>query len=202
MKHPAHPSTERSKYLFLKRLLDVTFSLLLLVLLALPMLGIGAAVGLSSRGGILFRQARIGRGGKPFTCYKFRTMVREAPPNRPTADFPDAAHYVTPIGRLLRRTSLDELPQLYNVLRGDMSLVGPRPLIGEEHEVHRLRTEGGVYRVRPGMTGLAQIRGRDRLGDGEKAAYDIRYVEGLSLRQDLWIIGRTLGCVLSGQNAK
>ena len=189
-------------YRFLKRALDVLFSVLLLVLLALPMVAIGVAVGLSSRGGILFRQSRVGREGKSFICYKFRTMVREAPPNRPTADFPDAAHYVTPIGRFLRRTSLDELPQLYTVLRGDMSLVGPRPLIGEEREMHRLRTESGVYRVRPGMTGLAQIHGRDRLGDGEKAAYDIRYVEGLSLRQDLWILGKTFGRVLSGENAK
>ena len=193
---------KKNRYCLWKRLLDILFSALLLLLLALPMLLIALAVGLSSRGGPLFCQSRIGREGKPFTCYKFRTMVRDAPPNRPTSDFFDASRYVTPIGRFLRRTSLDELPQLYNVLRGDMSLVGPRPLIGEEDEVHRLRTAGGVYRVRPGMTGLAQIHGRDRLGDGEKAAYDVRYVDTLSFGEDLRILAKTLRHVLVGEGVK
>lgn len=190
------------RYLPLKRALDLFFSVLLLILLALPMTAIALAVGLTSRGGILFCQTRIGRDGKPFTCLKFRTMVKEAPPNRPTAEFSDAAQYITPVGRFLRKTSLDELPQLWNVLRGDMSLVGPRPLIGEEREIHRMRSENGVYRVRPGMTGLAQIHGRDRLENGEKAAYDIRYVNNLSLREDLRIVGKSFGCVFSGENAK
>ena len=192
MKNQARRAAERSPYLFLKRLLDVVFSLLLLILLAFPMAIIGIAVGLSSRGGVIFRQMRIGREGKPFICYKFRTMVRYAPPERPSSAFDDVARYVTPVGRFLRKTSLDELPQLWNVLRGDMSLVGPRPLIGAEQGVHSLRAEHGVYRVRPGMTGLAQVMGRDRLGDSEKAAFDARYVERLCLREDLWIVGKTL----------
>ena len=191
-----------ARYLWCKRVLDIVFSFLLLVLLALPMLLIGFCVALTSRGGAIFRQERIGRGGEPFVCYKFRTMVKNAPANRPTADFFDAADYVTPIGRLLRRTSLDELPQLYNVLRGDMSIVGPRPLIGEEREMHRMRHEGDVYTVRPGMTGLAQIHGRDRLGDGEKAAFDARYVCQISFLTDARIIGKTLLHVLSGDGAK
>ena len=191
-----------ARYLFWKRALDIVFSLLLLLMLALPMALIAAAVALSSRGGALFRQVRIGRGGEPFVCYKFRTMVRDAPPNRPTADFPDADAYITPLGRFLRRTSLDELPQLYNVLRGEMSLVGPRPLIGEELAMHRMRCEGGVYAVRPGMTGLAQIHGRDRLGDGEKAAFDARYVEQISFLTDARIVRKTLRHVLTGENVK
>lgn len=203
MEEQARSTTPKnSRYLPLKRALDVTFSALLLIFLSFPMLVIALAVGLTSRGGILFRQTRIGRGGKGFTCYKFRTMVSHAPPNRPSCDFADAERYITPVGRFLRRTSLDELPQLWNVLRGDMSLVGPRPLIGEEQEIHRIRSEHGVYRVRPGMTGLAQIHGRDRLGDSEKAAYDIRYVSSLSLREDLRIVGRSFACVLTGENAK
>ena len=191
-----------ARYLCCKRAMDLIFSCFLLVLLALPMALIGAAVLLTSRGGAIFRQVRIGRGGEPFVCYKFRTMVKDAPANRPTADFVDAADYLTPIGRFLRRTSLDELPQLYNVLRGDMSLVGPRPLIGEEREMHRMRHEGDVYTVRPGMTGLAQIHGRDRLGDGEKAAFDARYVCQISFLTDARIIGKTLLHVLSGDGAK
>ena len=183
-------STDR--YRVVKRVLDVVLSCLLLFFLALPMAVIGLCVGLSSRGGVLFRQRRIGRGGLPFVCYKFRTMTADAPPDRPSAAFPDAERYVTPIGRFLRRTSLDELPQLFNVLRGDMSLVGPRPLIGQEGEIHRVREENGVYEVRPGMTGLAQINGRTRLGDSEKAALDIRYVQNMSLKNDLQILGRTV----------
>lgn len=190
------------RYLCVKRMLDVVFSLWLLMLLALPMGVIALLVGVSSRGGILFRQTRIGRDGVPFTCYKFRTMRRHAPPNRPTADFPDAARYITPVGRFLRKSSLDELPQLYNVLRGDMSLVGPRPLIGEEGEIHRMREAFGVYRVRPGMTGLAQVMGRDRLCDREKASLDARYVDTLCFGNDIAILAKTLGRVWVGENAK
>ena len=198
-----HKETKKTTcYLFWKRALDVFFSCLLLVLLALPMALIAVAIVITSRGGALFRQIRIGRGGVPFTCYKFRTMYREAPPNRPSATFWDAAHYVTPIGRFLRRTSLDELPQLFNVLRGDMSLVGPRPLIGEEQEIHHMRQKYGVYAVRPGMTGLAQVHGRDSLCDNEKAAFDARYVERLSFWADARIVGKTLHHVLTGENAK
>ena len=192
----------KTKYVFLKRTLDVIFSFLLLALLALPMLLIALCVSLSSRGGPLFRQPRIGRGGRTFTCYKFRTMVRDAPPNRPSADFLDAERYITPIGHFLRKTSLDELPQLWNVLRGDMSLVGPRPLIGEEQEMHRARQERGVYGVRPGMTGLAQIHGRDRLADKEKAALDAKYVESLSFRHDLAIVVKSFGCLFAKEEIK
>ena len=192
----------KTKYVFLKRTLDVIFSFLLLALLALPMLLIALCVSLSSRGGPLFRQPRIGRGGRTFTCYKFRTMVRDAPPNRPSAGFLDAERYITPIGHFLRKTSLDELPQLWNVLRGDMSLVGPRPLIGEEQEMHRARQERGVYGVRPGMTGLAQIHGRDRLADKEKAALDAKYVESLSFWHDLAIVVKSFGCLFAKEEIK
>lgn len=203
MEEQIHKISEKtSRYLPIKRALDILFSVLLLIFLALPMVVIAMAVRFTSRGGILFRQTRIGRNGQAFICLKFRTMVTSAPPNRPTSDFLDAEQYITPVGRFLRKTSLDELPQLWNVLRGDMSLVGPRPLIGEEYEMHRMRSAHGVYRVRPGMTGLAQIHGRDRLCDGEKAAYDIRYVNNLSLREDLRIVGKSFGCVFSGENAK
>ena len=130
---------KRRGYFFWKRLLDVLFSFLLLFFLALPMLFIACAVLVTSRGGAIFRQKRVGRNAKTFVCYKFRTMYSYAPNNRPTSDFSDAALYVTPVGRFLRRTSLDELPQLFNVLKGDMSLIGPRPLIAEEEAVHRLR---------------------------------------------------------------
>lgn len=180
-----------ARYRFLKRMLDILFSALLLVFLALPMACIALAVALSSRGGAIFRQERVGRNGKIFVCLKFRTMYVTAPHDRPSAEMRDG-RYVTPIGRFLRKTSLDELPQLWNVLRGEMSLVGPRPLIPCEDEVHRLRRRCGVDRLRPGMTGLAQIRGRDLLEDREKARLDTRYARRASLFGDARIVGETL----------
>ena len=185
-------------YAKVKRVLDVLFSALLLFFLAIPMLLIWLAVRTSSRGEGVFKQVRIGKDGKSFVCYKFRTMYKNAPDNTPSSDFSTVEKYVTPVGRILRRTSLDELPQLFNVLKGDMSLVGPRPLISEEREVHRLRREYGVYSIRPGLTGLSQINGRDSLTDLRKAELDRAYLEAFGFIQDVKIIGKTVTGVISG----
>lgn len=193
---------KRRGYFFWKRLLDVLFSFLLLFFLALPMLFIACAVLFTSRGGAIFRQKRVGRNAETFVCYKFRTMYSYAPNNRPTSDFSDAALYVTPVGRFLRRTSLDELPQLFNVLKGDMSLIGPRPLIAEEETVHRLRMEKGVYDIRPGITGLAQISGRDLISDSEKAELDAKYVESIGFASDFGILFKTLRRVAGGDGIR
>lgn len=184
----------------LKRILDLLFSALLLLFLSLPMLLIGVAVALSSKGGAIFRQERVGREGRIFVCYKFRTMYTDCPENIPTSEFSNAEKYVTPIGSFLRKTSLDELPQLYNVLKGDMSLVGPRPLIPHEGEIHELRRRCGVYRLRPGITGLAQINGRDEINDIDKARFDARYSRHVSLSEDARIIRQTLSEAFTGKN--
>lgn len=172
------------RYLVLKRALDASLALILLVLLAAPLLAVAAAVKLSApRQPALFRQKRVGRGGALFTLCKFRSM--------------DAATgHVTGLGRFLRKTSLDELPQLWQVLCGSMSLVGPRPLVPEERDMHAMRRARGVYQLRPGITGLAQINGRDRLDDREKAAYDCQYMERLCFSEDLRILCATAGKVL------
>ncbi|MBQ9086809.1 MAG: sugar transferase [Clostridia bacterium] len=189
----------KGAYAKVKRLMDVIFSALLLFFLLVPMSVIGILVAVSSPGGAIFRQKRVGQDGKLFVCYKFRTMISDAPPDLPTAAFRDAEQYVTPIGRFLRRSSLDELPQLWNVLRGDMSLVGPRPLIPAERQMHELRGRSGVYRVRPGMTGLSQIRGRDALPDRDKARLDARYAHTLSLSSDCRILWETVYRVFTGK---
>lgn len=186
-------------YPYGKRFLDLLLSGLLLCFLWLPMLVIGGVIRLTSSGGAIFRQIRVGREGRLFICYKFRTMYEGAPRDCPTSEFYDADRYVTPVGRFLRKSSLDELPQLWNVLRGDMSLVGPRPLIPKEQEVHAWRQRCGVYRIRPGMTGLAQVCGRDRLPDTEKARLDVRYAKTMSLRVDCRIVGQTFLRVFSGE---
>lgn len=187
-------------YVFWKRGLDVFFSVILILFLAIPMLIIALAVIASSRGGAIFRQERVGKNEKIFICYKFRTMYNYAPREVPSAMLCDADRdkYITPVGSFLRRTSLDELPQLFNVLKGDMSLVGPRPIIIGESEIHKFRAQRGVYLIRPGITGLAQISGRNALTDDKKAELDGKYAENMGFIPDIKIIMRTLSKVISG----
>lgn len=197
-----HSATRASLYRKFKRFLDIFLSYLLLCAAYLPMLAIALAIKLSSPGKIIFKQIRVGKDGKKFVCYKFRTMREDAPPNTPTSEFSDVEDYITPIGRFLRRTSLDELPQLFNVMCGDMSLVGPRPLIPEEKDMHKKRAELGVYSIRPGITGLAQIRGRDMISDAEKLACDAEYTADLCFSQDVKILFATFIKVFSAEGIK
>lgn len=182
-----------------KRLFDV-FLAILVAVPALPIMLLEAlAIRLDSKGLVLFAQERIGRGGKPFQIYKFRTMV--LPEYRLDASGrvkPDE-ECVTRVGRFLRRTSLDELPQLWCILRGDMSFVGPRPTFRFQVERYdafqRRRLE-----VRPGITGLAQIRGRNSLSWEEKIQHDVEYVDTHSFVGDLGILAATVRIVLAGKD--
>ena len=184
------------KYTLLKRVYDIILAYVLLLIFYIPMILISLAIKLVDGGPVIFRQIRVGMDGKRFVCYKFRTMRCDAPNNLSTSDFRDASDYITKIGAFLRRTSLDELPQLFNVLSGDMSLVGPRPLIPNE-DIQTLRKELGVLSVRPGITGLAQICGRDNLWGIRKAECDAIYVSNLSLALDLNILFSTVYRVFS-----
>lgn len=183
-----------------KRALDILCAFLALVVLAIPMALTALAVLLDDGGPVLFRQERIGRGGKPFFMYKIRTMKKTAPAHMPSHQRPEGENYMTRVGRFLRKYSLDELPQLVNVLKGDMSLVGPRPLIVQERQIHALRERFGVYAVRPGLTGLAQINGRESLGAREKVLWDVTYLRDFGLGTDLRILWRTIPQVLRGNN--
>ncbi len=178
----------KTVYSGLKRFFDVLIAYILLIPAYPVMILISVIIFISSGAPVIFKQTRIGYRGESFVCYKFRTMRNEAPRNMPTSGFKDAGSYITPFGRFLRKTSLDELPQLFNVLAGDMSLIGPRPLIPDEKEVHQRRAENGVYSVRPGITGMAQISGRDLLSDEEKVSLDISYVQHLSFLTDIRIV--------------
>jgi len=183
---------------FVKRALDIIISAAGLIILALPMAVAALAIKLCDGGRVIFRQERVGLGGRHFICYKFRTMTPEAPHDCATRELFDAEKYITPVGRFLRRASVDELPQLLNVLKGDMSIVGPRPVIPAETELVGLREALGVYSVRPGITGLAQVRGRDCVSICRKAAYDAQYAESLSLWGDISLLFKTLFCVFCG----
>ncbi len=162
-------------------LLATLISLVLLPLLVILVI----AIKLDSKGPVLFRQRRIGLNKKEFPILKFRTMRIDAPHDVPTNLLTDPNQYITRMGRFLRKTSLDELPQLWNILVGQMSFVGPRPALWNQYDLIAARDQYRANQVRPGLTGWAQINGRDELEDDEKARYDGEYVENLSFRFDL-----------------
>lgn len=179
-----------------KRIEDVSIALAALVILGLPMLLVAAAIRLTSKGPALFRQKRFGKDKQLFTVYKFRTMSTKAPKNMPTNSFTNADSYITPLGGVLRKLSIDELPQLLNVIKGEMSIVGPRPVIKTEKKLISLRQKYQANSVKPGITGWAQVNGRDDLDDQRKAEMDGEYVQRLSFLTDVKIMIKTIGAVL------
>lgn len=179
----------------MKRLFDVCLCASVAVA-ALPLLiAIATLVRLTSPGPALYWSRRVGRDNELFWMPKFRTMRTDAP-ELATHLLTDSRRFITPLGRILRITSLDELPQLYSVLRGDMSLVGPRPALFNQHDLIELRTTQDVHLVRPGLTGWAQINGRDELPIPLKVQFDAEYCHGQSFRWDLQIIAHTFVKVL------
>ena len=187
---------------FWKRFFDIFASALLLVVLSPLFLVIMLAISADSAGGVIFKQKRAGLYSRPFTLYKFRTMYRSAPRDVATAELMEPDRYITPVGRFLRQTSLDELPQLWNVLKGDMSFVGPRPVVLTEQTLLDLRAQWEADRVRPGITGLAQIKGRDELPIYRKALYDRYYARHLSFRLDWRILRYTVRYVLKREGIR
>ena len=179
-----------------KRIEDVSIALAALVILGLPMLLVAVAIRLTSKGPALFRQKRFGKDKQLFTVYKFRTMSTKAPKNMPTNSFTNADSYITPLGGVLRKLSIDELPQLLNVIKGEMSIVGPRPVIKTEKKLISLRQKYHANSVKPGITGWAQVNGRDDLDDQRKAEMDGEYVQRLSFLTDVKIMIKTIGAVL------
>jgi O-antigen biosynthesis protein WbqP len=186
-------------YLFAKRCFDFCVALIASLVLLIPMLIIGLLIRLSSPGPAVFKQKRMGQGGKEFIIYKFRTMRTDAPSEMAARHFEDSHKFVTKIGAFLRRTSLDELPQLLNILRGNMSFVGYRPVCLTETKLNDLRKEYGVFSAKPGLTGLAQVSGRDNISSSQKAAIDAEYVRNCSMKLDLWCIWKTVAIVFSGE---
>ena len=189
-------------YPFIKRGADVVLSLLALICLSPVYLLVALAVKLTSPGPGLFRQKRVGRGGRLFTIYKFRTMRTDTPRDTATHLLQDPSRYITRVGAFLRRSSLDELPQFFNVLKGDMSIVGPRPALYNQDDLIAAREKAGVDAVRPGITGLAQINGRDELPIPVKVRYDREYVENLSLKMDARCFFGTIWSVLRAEGVR
>ena len=184
------PSRKRSYEGVAKRIFDLLIAAPVSLLLTPIALLIGIAVRVEDRGPAIFHQQRVGVGGRLFILRKFRTM----PPGTPDIPSGEAqALRVTRVGRFLRRTSLDEIPQLLSILKGDMSVVGPRPAIPQQQGLIELRAQNGSLRVKPGLTGLAQVNSYDGMPESEKARWDGEYAKQVSLLLDCRILLRTVG---------
>lgn len=183
-------------YSILKRLGDISISLIAITLFCPVFILIAIAIKLDSEGPVIFKQKRFGIHKKNFYVFKFRTMKVESPKYVATRDLQNPEQWITRVGAFLRKTSLDELPQLCNILVGDMSIVGPRPVVVSERDVIEAREKYGANDVLPGLTGWAQINGRDNLSTDIKAKLDGYYVKNRSLIMDIKCIVRTIPYVL------
>ncbi len=175
----------------MKRILDLLCSLLALIVLALPILLVSIAVKLTSKGPVLYWSDRVGKDNKIFRMPKFRSMLVGTPAVA-THLLTNPSAFLTPIGSFLRKTSLDELPQLWSILKGDMSLVGPRPALFNQYDLISLRTEKGIHVLAPGLTGWAQINGRDEIPIEQKVAFDAQYLAKRSFFFDIRILWLTV----------
>lgn len=179
----------------MKRVFDLSLAVVALLMLALPVVLVALSVKLTSRGPVIYWSDRVGRGNRIFKMPKFRTM-RVDTPAVATHLLADPQRFLTPVGSFLRKSSLDELPQLWSILAGEMSFVGPRPALFNQDDLVALRTRYGVDRILPGLTGWAQINGRDELPIAEKVQLDVEYLRRQSFRLDLRIIVLTFLKVL------
>ncbi|SVC19299.1 uncharacterized protein METZ01_LOCUS272153 [marine metagenome] len=175
----------------MKKSFDIFLGVLSGVILAIPMMFIACIIKLTSQGSVLFWSDRVGQNNKLFSMPKFRAMKKETP-QLATHLLDDPESFYTPFGRFLRKLSLDELPQLYSILKGNMSFVGPRPALYNQDDLIELRTKKGIHKVKPGLTGWAQVNGRDEISIPEKVILDEEYLRDKSLKMDIFIIWLTL----------
>ena len=194
--HRRASAFSKKAYAALKRCFDIIVSLVFMIVLLPVCLVVAVIAAIDTKSSPIFVQTRMGRYNRPFQMLKFRTMSRTAPANVATYNLNCADTYITKAGRVLRRLSLDEIPQLFNILKGDMSFIGPRPVILCESELLEMRTRNGASDVRPGMSGWAQVNGRDNVSIPEKAEYDGYYASHMSLRLDAKVLFKTIGYVL------
>lgn len=183
-------------YIKIKRIIDFTLSLVGLIVLLPILLILMIAIKLDSPGPVFFKQKRIGMHKTHFNILKFRTMSIDTPKDVPTHLLENPEIYITRLGKVMRKLSLDELPQLINILKGDMSIVGPRPALWNQYDLLEERDKYGANDVVPGLTGWAQINGRDELDIPDKAKFDGDYVKQISFSMDLKCIWGTIGVIL------
>lgn len=172
-------------YVYIKRVMDFVLALFGLIILSPILIMLVIAIKLDSKGPILFNQKRVGINKKHFNMLKFRTMKIDSPKDVPTHLLQNPEQYITKVGMFLRKTSLDELPQIFNILIGNMSIIGPRPALWNQYDLIEEREKYGVNSIRPGLTGWAQINGRDELPIDIKARFDGEYAKKMSFRFDI-----------------
>ena len=189
-------------YQYFKRLIDMVLSLGAIIVLSPVLAVIAVLIKLDSKGPVLFKQKRVGKDKTHFEILKFRTMYADVPKDVPTHLLADPASKITKIGRFLRKSSLDELPQIFNIFKGEMSIIGPRPALWNQFDLIEERDKYGANDVRPGLTGLAQIMGRDELPIEIKAKYDGDYVKNITFANDVKIFFRTIFSVASADGIK
>lgn len=187
---------------YMKRFFDIILSALAILVFSWLFIILAIIIKGTSKGPIFFKQKRVGRDKTYFNILKFRTMRIDTPKDVPTHLLTDPEQYITTIGKFLRKTSLDELPQLFNILVGDMAIVGPRPALWNQEDLIAERDLYDANAVRPGLTGLAQVSGRDELPIPIKARYDGEYVDNISLMKDIVLICKTIGSVLKHDGVK
>lgn len=187
---------------YFKRLLDIILSILGLLFLVLPMVLVAIAIKIDSKGPVFFRQTRMGKNNREFEILKFRSMSTDTPKDVPTHLLGGATSFITPVGKFIRRTSLDELPQLFCILKGDMSVVGPRPCLPNQMDLREKRDENGSSLLLPGLTGWAQVNGRDELPNEIKAGFDGEYAEKIGFFFDIKCIFLTVFRVLKSDGVK
>jgi len=186
-------------YIALKSFLDYLFAALMTIAISPILLIVALLIKVSSPGPVFFKQRRIGKDKKEFEIYKFRTMRTDTPKDMPTHLFTNAESFITPIGKFLRKSSLDELPQLFNILRGEMSFIGPRPALWNQFDLIEAREKVKANSLKPGITGWAQVNGRDEIPIDQKSSLDGYYIDNVSFGLDLKILVLTFTTVLTAK---
>lgn len=179
-------------YLKVKRGMDIVFSIIGMIFFAPIFCGLILLIKLDSKGPILFKQKRIGINKKYFYILKFRTMRVDTPKDTPTHLLENPEQWITKTGKFMRKTSLDELPQIFNILKGDMSMIGPRPALWNQYDLIREREKYGANNIKPGLSGWAQINGRDELSVEDKARLDGEYTSEISFKMDIKCFWKTI----------
>ncbi len=189
-------------FAFAKRTFDIVLSFMMIVVLSPLLLVLAVISTIDTKGCPLFIQTRMGRNNQPFKMLKFCTMSSSAPANVATHKLSNAHSFISPVGATLRKLSLDELPQLFNILKGDMSFVGPRPVVLTETDLLSMRVRNGACTVRPGLTGWAQVNGRDKLPIRQKAELDGYYAQNQCFELEMTILFKSIGYVLHGKDVR
>ncbi len=202
VKVPYKLKTSQKVYIFFKSIIDWIIAFLTLVVLSPFWIILAIAIRIDSKGPAIFKHSRIGKNGKKFKCWKWRSMSTNAPKHIASRDFNDAYSYITKVGAFIRKTSIDEFAQLFNILTFKMALIGYRPLVEKEKEIDELRKERGIYQIKPGITGWAQVHGRDLVTNEQKANLDEYYLRHMSLWLDIKIFFLTIKKIFKRSDIK